>query len=345
MKASNRVSDRLVAGGSVFGTTILKRGSVILAIAAGLQSFSVTSEAQQVAMARRVVLRAGRREANTRIPRPEATLRVLSGEAKPTARFEVTYDGFEPKAKEAFKAAVDVWSSILKSDVPIRVEAHWVALGPGDKLGEASPAVFWKDFPNAPMTATEFPIALANKLAKADLGPGKPHILAYFNGDFENWYLETNGQTPPGKCDFMSAVLHELGHGIGFVSSMAVGPSCVGNWGINGASPTPFDRFVENQTSQAIIGVFANSSVQLGKELQSGRIYFNGSTAIAAAGAARPKLYAPAPWIPGSSFSHLDEDTYRPGNPNSLMTPFLDRGEAIHSPGPITLGILKDLGW
>ena len=40
--------------------------------------------------------------------------------------------------------------------------------------------------------------------------------------------------------------------------------------------------------------------------------------------------YAPDPWEPGASFSHLREDMYLSGNANALMTPNLNTGEAIH---------------
>jgi len=57
------------------------------------------------------------------------------------------------------------------------------------------------------------------------------------------------------------------------------------------------------------------------------------------------RLYAPAAFQDGSSYSHLDEGTYLRGNPNALMTPALSSGEAVHDPGPIALGMLSDMGW
>ncbi len=56
-------------------------------------------------------------------------------------------------------------------------------------------------------------------------------------------------------------------------------------------------------------------------------------------------LFAPTWWIQGSSYVHLDEETFQSGDPNSLMTPYFDRAEAIHNPGSIALGILNDMGW
>ena len=54
-------------------------------------------------------------------------------------------------------------------------------------------------------------------------------------------------------------------------------------------------------------------------------------------------MYAPSVWDPGSSISHLDEQATL--QENSLMTPYIDPGEAIHNPGKYTLSILGDLGW
>jgi hypothetical protein len=58
----------------------------------------------------------------------------------------------------------------------------------------------------------------------------------------------------------------------------------------------------------------------------------------------RPKLHAPELFDAGSSISHLDETIYTDAK-FSLMTPYIDRSEAIHDPGKFTMSILGDLGW
>ena len=47
----------------------------------------------------------------------------------------------------------------------------------------------------------------------------------------------------------------------------------------------------------------------------------------------------------GSSIYHLDDDTYGHTDVNSLMTHAVGMAEAIHDPGPITKGIMDDIGW
>ena len=59
----------------------------------------------------------------------------------------------------------------------------------------------------------------------------------------------------------------------------------------------------------------------------------------------RFKIFAPAVFQGGSSYSHLNEATFPAGNVNSLMTPAIGRGETILNPGPATLAIFKQMGW
>jgi hypothetical protein len=90
---------------------------------------------------------------------------------------------------------------------------------------------------------------------------------------------------------------------------------------------------------------YANGSFALGSVYTSNSLWSDAPSALAANGGARPRLYAPSVWSDGSSYSHLDEATYPAGNPNSLMTPQLSRGESVHDPGPIARGLFADLGW
>lgn len=298
---------------------------------------------------RLVTLRAGGHSPGTRIfAPPAAALVTAQAAAAPaiTAEFDVTYDGFSDDAKTAFQAAVDVWAVTLTTSVTIKVDAHWTTLGAGI-LGSAGPASFLTDFVGTPEPGTWYPIALANKIASSDLSPGSVDITANFNNNFTNWYLGTDGITPPDKYDLMSVVLHELGHGLGFVGSMTVSDSGIGSWGGGTNFPIIYDRFTENSNGTDLLETnsFANPSAELAGQLESNQLFFTGNHARTANGNSPVQIYAPIVWQSGSSFSHLNEVTFPSGNANSLMSPQIGMGESIHFPGPVGVGVFRDLGW
>ena len=105
-----------------------------------------------------------------------------------------------------------------------------------------------------------------------------------------------------------------------------------------------YDFFVENGSGTAIT-TFTDPSPALLDQFTSNNLFWNGKKGGEANGGISPQLYAPSDWRQGSSYTHLDEDTFSAGTPNSLMTPSLGRQEAIHDPGPITLGMFEDMGW
>ena len=259
-----------------------------------------------------------------------------------TSTFIVNYDaGFNanPAAKAAFQFAVDQWSNVISSPVPIVVDAQFSPLDPG-VLGSAGPHNVASNFTGRPIADTWYPIALANALHGSDLDVSGGDIDASFSSSFSGFYFGTDGQTA-GKYDFASVVLHELGHGLGFLGAYIVtngtGSVCCGL-----PSPLAYDRFTSSN-GQALDQI-ATPSVALGNALTSQAVQFSGPQTLGA-GLGPAQLFAPAGWQSGSSYSHLDETVYGAGNPNSLMTPAIGPNEVIHAPGPLTLGILADTGW
>jgi len=277
--------------------------------------------------------------------RPELHRDAADGTAQRRSTFIVTYNGFSPQAQVAFQAAVDIWASVVQSNVPIRVTANWRTDLPGGVLGSAGPTLLVRDFANAPAANTYFPIALANARAGVDLYEGGDDITANFNAVY-NWYLGTDGN-PGQSFDLVTVVLHELGHGLGFFGSMNTYAGD-GWWGVGSpAVPVGYDLLSINGSGQALIDttLFANHSAALAAQLTSGNLYLNGAAARARNGGVAPVLFAPNPWQAGSSLSHLDDTVYPNGTPNSLMTHAVAPGEAVHDPGPITRGVLSDIGW
>jgi hypothetical protein len=284
-----------------------------------------------------VQLRAGARHA---LPTVVGPVSARSSEVTAAAvSVQVTYSGFTPAARAAFQRAVNIWAPLLNSPVPITVDAHFTPLGPGI-LGSAGPNFIWRDFPGAPRPATWYVDAIANKRAGSQLDPAAD-IVANFSSNFADWHFGS-APAPAGKIDFTAVVLHELGHGLGFTGAGNV----TNNRGTvrQAGSPTAYDRFTENGAGARMLGM-PDNSLQLANQLRSNNLFFDSVRVRNANAGAAAKIYAPTRWQPGSSYSHLDEATYTPGSANSLMTPIINFGETIRSPGPITRALFLTIGW
>lgn len=246
-------------------------------------------------------------------------------------------------AKTPIGAALDRWALALDIRVPVVVKIDWEDI-PGALAG-AGPAAAEADFPGAPVGNTFYPIALVNQIVGADRDVGVEDI-SVFVGNRSDWFYGTSGSVPAGTISLYSVVLHEIAHGLGVIDNFDVDAG-VGTSGSNGGAPLIFDRFVVDDAGVSLLNgaTYPSPSAALGSRLISGPIRWSGAAGVAADGGNRPLLYAPGQWQPGTSVAHLDEATFPPGDPDSLMTPFIGSGEGIYSPGAILAGMLADMGW
>jgi hypothetical protein len=253
-------------------------------------------------------------------------------------------------AKAAFNAAAAIWGNLLQSSVPITIKACWATLASPTILGYSGGGPIHRDFTGAPLANTWYGGALANALAGSDLDPASFDMHITYNSNFA-WYYGTDSATPSGQYDLMSVVLHEIAHGLNFSGSMSYlgGTGGTGSWGYGTGYPNVYDTFMRDGTADpgnrlVNTGIYPNPSAALGSALISNNIFFHGINAMTANGGQRVKMYAPDPWEPGSSYSHLDYLTFRNGA-DRLMVYAISSGVSTHDPGPVTLGIFKDMGW
>jgi hypothetical protein len=285
------------------------------------------------------------------IPRPEKApvpagiiMNFLPAGSADAKWGDVTID-WPSDAIDAAMYGATIWASGLNTTVPITINAGWVTNMSGGVLGHSGSLSHQRNFTGAPQANTWYPVSLANTLHGSDLKPTIADIYMGFNGNY-NWYCGTDGNTPGQAIDLVSVVLHEICHGLGFSGSMRYS-GIEGSWGL---SPTPtnpkiYDRYALDINGVPLLNttVYPNPSTALGSALTSGNIFFNGSHANTANGGDRVPLYAPSVWDPGSSFSHLAESYNH--TVNALMTYSMGSGVSEHSPGPVTTGLLRDLGW
>jgi hypothetical protein len=249
----------------------------------------------------------------------------------------------------AFQFAANIWGSLVASNVAIRVGASFAPLSCNASsaiLGSAGPNNFYRDFTGAPIAGTWYPVALANSLHGSDLD-STDDIGAQFNGGIGTtcptnitWYYGLDGKATGNQIDFITVLVHELGHGLGFLTLVddTTGAKALGfndtfmlSLENHGASPPDYPSMTNAQRVAA--------------STTTGNLHWVGANARAWSGILTAgtvgdhiRMYAPNPFVSGSSVSHWDTVL----TPNQVMEPSYTEG--LHHP-VMELPLFRDLGW
>lgn len=275
------------------------------------------------------------------IPPPEKPFYKYGIKGKAVAKVTIYATGFTSDGVKALNKAETILESLLPPDADITILANYARISTSGVLGHSSSTGFVLGLAvDAWNPLNYFPVALAEKIAGQKLNSDENGDITLTINNTMQWYFGTDGNCPANKYDLVTVVLHELLHGLGFFDSMEV----EGTLGSYNSFPLIYDEYVENLAGQRLTDTtkFTNNSGQLKDAMTGGQLYFNGPVMKSFANT-RSQLYAPSTFDPGSSIAHLDETVT--SIENSLMTPFIALGEAIHNPGPLTFSILGDLGW
>ena len=260
-----------------------------------------------------------------------------SGKLEEKSKFVITYKNFPEWAKKEFQLAADVWGANFQSSTPINIDATWTRSASYGVLGSARPGSFFQAFAGAPDQTLWYPSALANALAGKDLDPKNPEMIIQINSA-ATWNTRGDGAPRSNEYDLQSVFVHEMGHGLGFLSTDSY-DTFFGFGTIE--QPTPYDAYAQLPDGQRLSDL-PSPSLELGKAI-TGTLVWSGAFGVAANGGVKPILYTPKKYEEGSSVSHLDEDTFGSAGLDAAMTPNLDAGEIFHEPGPLLLAMMEDL--
>lgn len=275
-----------------------------------------------------------------------------------------------------FNEAARLWGLLINSNVAIVVEASFDPLtcsASSGVLGSAGPTWVFHDFTGAPLPNVFYPAALADALHGSNIAGtnsngtqyGLTDISAQFNstingdptclGGSKFYYgfdhqMAAHAAQGPFIADLLGVVLHELGHGLGFVSIVDQSGAGVQASG-GGVLLSVYDQFIYDENSarfwpQMNDAQRAQSEIGTGANGNTGLVW-NGahvnahlgreSAGVSANGHMR--LYAPHTFDASSSISHWDTTA----TPNLLMEPNYNLDTGNHT--DLTVCVLYDLGW
>jgi len=272
-------------------------------------------------------------------------------------QFEINFaEGVPEEARTAAIYALLLWENHLTSPVPIAIHLTWEDLGgeegEGGALAQAGPSYFPVRAANSQHPNHFEPAVIKDRKEQVDDRPLRPELTVTVNSNPNiAFYYGLDGATPSNQHDLVSILLHEFAHGLGVVDMVFTDGSedteaTQAEIGFADGTWTLFDGFLQTFEGDSLTDPLfvTNPSADLLDRVQD-RVFFAGPLATIANQGFRPRLYAPDTFDPGSSIAHLNETTFPAGDPNSLMTPRIGFGEAIHDPGEVLKGMLGDIGW
>ncbi|MGB5325525.1 MAG: hypothetical protein WBN40_08890, partial [Pseudomonadales bacterium] len=257
-----------------------------------------------------------------------------------------------------FEFAAQLIGSIIDSSETISVRASFDPLScdaSSGTLGQAGPQSFHKDFPGAPELQTYYTQAQANSHLGFDIELALDDIQAQFNSSLDNnnsclnnrnWYYGLDGNAPGNDIDLLTTVLHELIHGLGFITLVNTGNgSKPGGTGCPaGGCDDAFMKHIEDHSLAANWPVLSNAQ-RAASAIDDPDLHFTGANVQANIGGlsgginqGHARLHGPAPIATGASVAHFSTAF----NPYQLMEP-QQTGSADNL--GLSSFVLQDLGW
>jgi hypothetical protein len=256
----------------------------------------------------------------------------------------------------ALNYALDILSETLTGSVPIQINAQFQPLELDSDflvIAAASPKALLRDFTGAPKSNTWYPSALANQYAGQDLTQQNADIDAEFDPSIDSnlndgisWYYGLDGLAASNQLDFVTVALHELVHGLGFISVLDYRvTNRIASVDLYDDRPDIFSSYFQKRNASPLALLDMNSVQRASALTATGNLQWRGSAGRYigfgfqnGVNGGNIQFYAPGIYEPGSSTSHTSNAV----TPNDLMEPAYYG--ANHDLG-IGAAVLADIGW
>ncbi len=257
-----------------------------------------------------------------------------------------------------FAQAATIWASIVQPAADVTIDVEFTALTPCEPdlgpVGSAGPQYIDRDWTTptpVPLPGTWYPMALAQHLRNVDYGVSA--IGSSFNSNIGTsgcltgltWYYGLDGNAGVNQADLLTIVLHELAHGIGFVSLVdnATGAKA-------GGFDDVFMTFLRDDSldkswpamtdgERVASAIDSDDLVWTGPQVQHLLSILSGTETSTTNG--YPQMYAPGVLEVGSSVAHWDVDITYDSGANELMEYLL----ATPWDMAMTVALMRDIGW
>jgi len=269
-------------------------------------------------------------------PLPEENAVVVGGTR---GKLQFTLSGnLNATQKPPTEYALAIWSDNLAGTVPVRINVDSKDLGNTGIIGQSWRMTMAQNTGQVPTSPTDtwYPGALWNQLVGYSALSGY-NIKLEMNSQF-SFYYGTSGNPSYSQIDWITTMLHEVNHGLGFF------PICQSNGSYSANSATPNPGIFDRQLFQGIDGpcLVDLSQADRAALVKSNNLYAGAPDShLLAAHGSRVKMYAPTSYSSGSSCSHWDSyQTF-----TTFMKYYIDWGWKWHTVTTREMGIFLDMGW
>lgn len=254
------------------------------------------------------------------------------------------------------EAAAERWADFLQLSAEIRIGAEFNDLSCDSTsavLGLAGPEFVDRDFAGAPNANTWYTIGQADTLRGLDtLDAGQQHVGSQFNARLDDgdpgclagntWYYGLDGNVPSGMVPLFPVVLHEMAHGLGFITFVDLETGSRFDDRDDAFmqflrdQPTlkPWPDMTDQERADSAVNdpnvVWTGAHVDAASDIVTSAAAFNEGLL---------RVHAPDPLEPGSSISHWTPDAHPP----LLMEPSLEAG--VFDQVDLTPALFEDIGW
>ena len=278
------------------------------------------------------------------------------------------FSGVPRDVREAIWHSMDLWYEKLEINVPFTLKFYWEEMEEDD-APLAFARSYWDEDESEgswgcfDLKQIEFG-CITKPLANQKIGyringmsDPDPEFEIHLNKN-HNWYRGIDGAPGRYQYDLVSVILHELGHAFGFTVAFRLDhDEEVGEdiWGEHPIYYEYYSSFVWSRGEGDLLDL-PSPSTDLYDALTSNSLFWgrngienwHGESLLSVERNNGPvMLWAPASTTtaPGSIVGHLDLYAFPNNHPDGLMNPVGYPGSSIHRIGPVTLGMLYDLGW